>query len=71
MISASLKPVANATSVVFAFAKGHGKKSNPEGSEMFHCIVAKGLFICKRARPDVQQTIAGLCARVKEPHESD
>ena len=53
------------------FAKGHGKKLNPERADMFHRIVAKGLFVCKRARPDMQPTIAGLCTRVKEPDESD
>ena len=53
------------------FAKGHGKKLSPERSDLFHRIVAKGLFVCKRARPDIQPTIAGLCTRVKEPDESD
>lgn len=53
------------------FAKGHGKKLSPERADKFHRIVAKGLFISKRARPDIQPTIAGLCTRVKEPDESD
>jgi hypothetical protein len=33
--------------------------------------VAKGLFVSKRARPDIQPAIAGSCTGVKEPHESD
>ena len=33
--------------------------------------MAKGLFVCKRARPDIQPTIAVLCTRVKAPNESD
>ena len=53
------------------FSKGHGKKLNQERADIFHRIVAKGLFISKRARPDIQPTIAGLCTRVKEPDESD
>lgn len=38
---------------------------------MFHAIVAKGLFLSKRARPDVHLTIAVLCTRVKNPNEDD
>ena len=34
-------------------------------------MVAKGLFLCKRARPDIQPTIAVLSTRVKSPNESD
>ena len=34
-------------------------------------MVAKGLFISKRARPNIQPMIAGLCTRVKEPDETD
>ena len=33
--------------------------------------MAKGLFVSKRARADIQPTIAGLCTRVKSPDESD
>jgi hypothetical protein len=36
-----------------------------------HTMAAKGLFLCKRARPDIQPTIAVLCTRVKEPNQSD
>ena len=36
-------------------------------AELFHTIVAKGLFLCKRARPDVHLTIAFLCTRVRNP----
>ena len=37
----------------------------------FHTTVAKGLFVCNRARPDIQPTIAIFCTRVKEPIKSD
>ena len=32
---------------------------------------AKGLFVCKQARPDIQPVIAVLCTRVKAPNKSD
>ena len=34
-------------------------------AEQFHTTVAKGLFLCKRARPDFQPTNAALCTRTK------
>jgi hypothetical protein len=34
-------------------------------------MVAKALFLCKRARPDIQPTIAVLCTGVKGPNEAD
>jgi len=37
----------------------------------FHHYVAKSLFLCKRARPDIQPTVAFLCTRVKGPDEDD
>ena len=53
------------------FDEGRGKKLNKERAEAFHTTVAKGLFLCKRARPDIQQPISLLCTRVKDPNESD
>ena len=53
------------------FAKGHGKKLNSDRADKFHRIVAKGLFVSKRARPDIQPTISVLCTRVKDPDETD
>jgi transposase len=40
-------------------------------SEIFHTFVAKGLFLCKRARPGIQQAILKLCTRVKDPNQAD
>ena len=42
-----------------------------EKSELFHTFVAKGLFVSKRARPDIQPVIAFLCTRVKAPTVED
>ena len=53
------------------FRKGHGKKLQKERAEDYHTSVARGLFVCKWARPDIQPTIVVLCTRVKEPNESD
>ena len=38
---------------------------------MFHRLVARLLFASKRARPDIQVTVAFLCTRVKAPTEED
>jgi hypothetical protein len=35
----------------------------------FHTFVAKGLFLCKRARSDIQPVIAFLTTRVKGPNQ--
>ena len=38
---------------------------------MFHHNLAKLLFFCKRARPDIQTAVAFLCTRVKAPDTDD
>jgi hypothetical protein len=38
-----------------------------ETVDMFHHNVAKLLFLCKRARPDIQTAVSFLCTRVKSP----
>jgi hypothetical protein len=53
------------------FNKGQGRILHQECADMYHTMVAKALFLCKPARPDIQQTIAVLCTRVKEPNEAD
>jgi Reverse transcriptase (RNA-dependent DNA polymerase) len=42
-----------------------------EEAEMFHRNVAKLLFLCKRARPDIQTAVSFLCTRVKAPDDDD
>jgi hypothetical protein len=42
-----------------------------EKRELFHTFLAKGLFLCKRARPDIQPAIAFLATRVQSPDEQD
>ena len=40
---------------------GQGRKLSKEDAEAFHTMVSKGLFVCQRARPDIQPMIALLC----------
>ena len=44
---------------------------NEEQSIMFHHYVAKLLFLCKRACPDIQTAVAFLSTLVKEPDIHD
>ena len=39
---------------------GTGKLLNKAKSDSYYTTVAKGLFLCKRSRPDIQPTIAVL-----------
>ena len=50
---------------------GTGKLLNMANSEIYHTTVAKGLFLCRRSRPDIQPTIAVLSTQVKSPTEAD
>ena len=52
----------------------HGGDSAKLGTEMaegFHSTVAKGLFLTKRSRPDIQPSIAYVCTRVRAPTQGD
>ena len=53
------------------FAKGDSPELPKEKAEEFHTFTAKGLFACKRARPDIHTTISTLCTRVHKPNEDD
>lgn len=46
-------------------------KLNEEMAVIFHHNTAKLLFLCKRARPDIQTAVAFLTTRVKSPDEDD
>jgi hypothetical protein len=47
------------------------KKLSEELGNLFHHNTAKLLFLCKRARPDMQPATAFLCTRVKAPDIDD
>jgi hypothetical protein len=53
------------------FNLGTGAKLDTKRLEIFHTLVAKGLFLCKRARSDIQQAIVVLCTRVSDPNQAD
>jgi hypothetical protein len=50
---------------------GTRAKLDTKRSEIFHTFVAKGLFLCKRARPDIEQAILVLCTRVRDLNQAD
>lgn len=43
------------------------KKLSEEQEQLFHHIVAKLLYLCRRTRQDIQMAVAFLCTRVKCP----
>jgi hypothetical protein len=47
------------------------KKLDDKRREKFHSFVMKAMFLCKRARSDVQPAISFLASRVQEPNEGD
>lgn len=46
-------------------------KLDTERAVLFHHLVARLVFLCKRARPDVQLAVGFLTTRVKGPDEHD
>ena len=46
-------------------------KLDQKMAELFHTVTAQGLFLCKRARPDISPAIAYLTTRVKSPNQDD
>ena len=53
------------------FAASTGQLLCKADKDEFHTFVAKGLFVCKRAQPDIHTAITGLCTRVKAPTTGD
>ena len=45
------------------------KTPNKNKLELFHTTVARGLFLFKRARPDIHSTISFLCTILKQPNK--
>ena len=44
---------------------------NIEKSEIFHSVVAKLLYITKRAQPDIETIVSYLCTRVSKSTDDD
>jgi hypothetical protein len=53
------------------FTVGDGAYLDRRRSDDLHTFTAKGLFACKRARPDIHTATTFLCTRVKKPEEDD
>ena len=53
------------------FERGKGKLLEKERNEEFHSVVAKGIFLGKRARPDIQTINSVLSTRIKGSNKSD
>ena len=47
------------------------KKLEEARRTCFHTFVMKAMFLCKRARPDIEPAITFLSSRVKEPNKGD
>jgi hypothetical protein len=47
------------------------KELNSDDSDTFHSVVAKLLFIMKRARPDLETVVSFLMTRVSKSDEDD
>jgi hypothetical protein len=47
------------------------QKLDTSKKEFFHHVVAQLLFLCKRARPDIQTAVSFLCTRVQFPDVDD
>jgi hypothetical protein len=47
------------------------EKLDAERKKLFHCNVAKLLFLSKCTRPDLQIAVACLCTRVKDADEDN
>ena len=53
------------------FAAGNGPKLSKEKAQEFHTYVAKALFACKRARPDIGAVTIAMTTRVQKPNDDD
>jgi hypothetical protein len=53
------------------FSAPTGAPLDPKRKEEYHTLVAKGLFLCKWAQPNIRTVILVLCTQVKAPTKSD
>ena len=47
------------------------EKLEHDDADVFHHITARLLYLCKRARPDIQTAVSFLCTRVQGPDRDD
>jgi hypothetical protein len=53
------------------FGTENGKSLDKEQAKVFHTWVAKALFACKHARPNIHLAVTLLCTCVRDPNEDD
>ena len=56
---------------LFKIREQDAKPLSEEKAGVFHTTVAQCLFLCKRARPDIQLAVGFLTTRVQKPDEDD
>jgi len=67
-----LKPACTpATNYLFKVRKGSNIDLPKQKASLFHSMVAKLLFVGKRARPDILLAVSFLMTRVKSPDQDD
>ena len=64
------KPPNPATSQLFS-TDLESEVLSDDDSDLFHSIVQKLLYICKRARPDIEPVVSYLCTRVSSSSKED
>ena len=42
-----------------------------EQSEIYHSVVQKVMYLCKRAKPDIEPALSYLCNKVSKPNQGD
>ena len=42
-----------------------------EQSDIYHSVVQKLMYLCKRARPDIKPALSYLCTKVSKPNQGD
>ena len=47
------------------------RKLDTPTANLFHCFVARFLYVAKRARPDLQVSVTFICKRVAAPNVGD
>jgi len=63
---------AKTPAAIYLFNTNDGANKLPEDkAQLFHHIVAKLLYLCRRTQQDIQTAVAFLCTRVKNPDEDD
>ena len=50
---------------------GDSEDLEKEQADEFHTLIAKGLWACKRARPDIHEATTALSTRVRNPNQDD